>query len=380
MRSTLLHRAAAVLTGLGLVTGWSGFAATPAQAARYSVSVRASDATVTACEGVNLTGRVSPRPSRRTVTVQERLVGQSRWTTVATVKTTKQGRYRTTVVPASAGDRYYRVRTPKHGKRKAGYSRQLFVRVGEQVGDLRACAASSALAGGGSTTITGVGVGSATRVTFTPQLDGDQLAAGFTSMPAVEAEFAVIDDHTLTVRVPAGLGGANLITASAPGATITANFTYKRTWRSPTAFEASVLSELNQRRAKAEVCNGRTLPKVHPLRWDGGLGDLALSHSRDLVTRQQIYQGLDHVTAGTRSVSTRFALAGVTGAYGEVLALSPRGYTAAQVVNQWMKSTTGHCESVMSAAWTKAGVGVAAGVWLSDVGAQDSNVSNVDFQ
>jgi len=41
-----------------------------------------------------------------------------------------------------------------------------------------------------------------------------------------------------------------------------------------------------------------------------------------------------------------------------------------------MNSTDGHCESVMDGRWTRAGVGVAAGVW----GTQDSIWTNLDLR
>lgn len=380
MRKTLLRRIAALLTGVGLAVAGLALAVAPAQAASFSVSIAASDGSVRACEGVNLTGTVSPRPSGHTVYVQEQRVGQTAWTTVAKVSTTSGGDYRTTVVPATAGDRYYRIYKPGQGHRKAGHSRQILVAVAPQTGDARVCTASSSLSAGGTTTITGTGAGAATGVTFTPQADAGDLAAGFTALPAIPATFVAVAADTVKVTVPPGLGGSTLVTVATPTGDLTATFVYKRTWRSPTSFENAVLAQLNKRRAHRRTCDGKSMPAVAPLTWDGGLSDLALSHSRDLAARQDVYQGLSHVTYGTSDVSVRFRRAGVTGGFGEILALSPESYSASQVVGQWIASTTGHCESVMNKGWTKAGVGVAPGVWQTTYGPQRSIFSNVDFQ
>ena len=121
------------------------------------------------------------------------------------------------------------------------------------------------------------------------------------------------------------------------------------------------------------------MPATHPVSWDGRLSDLALSHTSDLAARQDLYQGLSHTTYGTASFANRFQL-GVTGAYGEILALSPKDRTASAIVDQWMNSVAGHCEVLMKSTWTKAGVGVAGGVWQTTYGPQESIFSDVDFQ
>ena len=140
---------------------------------------------------------------------------------------------------------------------------------------------------------------------------------------------------------------------------------------------------MNQRRASSRRPatrrrDRRWLPRPGEL--GGRLSDLALSHSRDLAARQDLYQGLSHTTYGTASFTNRFQLAGVTGAYGEILALSPKDRTASAIVDQWMNSVTGHCEVLMKSTWTKAGVGVASGVWQTTYGPQESIFSDVDFQ
>ena len=376
MSKRILRLLASVAVSLALATGALTLATVPAHAASFGVSLSVSDSSVTRCEGVNLIGKVTPKPSSRTVYVQERLLGTSTWRTVAKVSTTSYGNFRTTVVPTDAGSRHYRVYKPKAGKRKAGYSKQFLVEVLPQSGTVAVCSASSRLAGGGTVTISGTGLRDASQVTFTPRVEAGQLAAGFSQMPAVAATFTVIDDATLRVVVPPGLGGTSTLTVTTPVGQVTTGFVYKKTWRSPTTFEQQVLDELNKRRAKARTCRGKSMPKAGALGWDGTLSDLALSHGRDLATRQDVYPPLDHVTYGTRQFRDRFDLAGISGGFGEILALSPSGSSAKAVVDQWMSSTTGHCESVMSRSWKKAGVGVASGKW----GAQPSIWTNVDFQ
>jgi uncharacterized protein YkwD len=383
MQSTPLRRVAGLVAGLGLVTGSLTLAVVPAQAASFGVSVSASGTSVVVCEGVNLTGKVSPRPASHTVYVQQLLAGDTTWHTVAKLATTSSGAYRTTVYADAPGDRSYRVYKPRSGARKAGYSAAVPVHVTAQTGDVTLCSASSGLAGGARITVTGAGLALATSVTFTPQVPADQLAPGFTALPAVPATFEVTGD-TLTVTVPPNLGGTSVVTVTTPARSFQADFRYRSTWRSPTSYESKVLSEINKRRATSRTCRTGTrttrMKATHPVRWDGRLSDLALSHSRDLAARQDVYDGLSHVTWGTKAFSSRFELAGVTGGYGEVLALSAAGSTASRVVDQWIRSTSGHCELVMSSHWTRAGVGRADGFWQNTNGPQDSIFSNVDFQ
>ncbi|MCA0307141.1 MAG: CAP domain-containing protein [Actinobacteria bacterium] len=383
MHTTLLRRGSALLAGLALAAGVLGVA-TPARAASFSVSLTASDTTVVECEGVNLVGKVSPRPASHTIRVQQLMVGQTTWTTVATLSTTSAGNYRTTVRPDGPGDRYYRVYKPRSSTRKAGYSAKVLVHVTPQTGDVHACAASSPLAGGGTIEVTGSGLAATTAVTVTPQVPDGLRAGGFSAMPALAARFTVVDDTRVSVTMPANLAGTSVLSLTIGAGVLTTTVEYKRTWRSATSFEARILSEINKRRARTQTCRGdgtaKTMKAVPALHWNGGLSDLALAHSRDLAARQDVYDGLDHVTHGTTGFSARFQLAGVSGAFGEVLALSPKDYTASQVVSQWMSSTTGHCESVMSRTWTRAGVGVAGGVWDTGSSLQDSIFSNVDFE
>lgn len=386
MRDTLLRRLAALVTGVSLAVAGLTLATVPAQAASFKVTVAVSDTSVTVGEAITVTGRITPKPSSRYVYLQQRNVGAKSWRTVRKIKTAKSGSYRTTVTPGDATDRYYRVYKPKQGGRKAGYSAVVQVVVDPKPVSSRTTRiagispASGPLAGGTTVTISGTGLSGTTKVTFTPQVSAAQTSDGSGILPELPGTVTVVDDSTLRVTTPASLGGANTVKVYAPTATLVTTFAYATASRLPSTFEQQVLGELNARRATSQTCNGKAMPAVGPLGWAGGLSDLALSHSRDLAARQDVYRGLSHVTYGTRDFTVRFHRAGVTGGFGEILALSPENYSASQVVDQWMTSTTGHCESVMNKGWTKAGVGVAPGVWQTSYGPQRSTFSNVDFQ
>ena len=388
MRSMLLRHAAALLAGFGLVAGSLGVAAAPAQAATFSVSLSASATHVTVGQKVTLTGKVSPRPGRRCVKVQLRYVGSTAWHTIKKVRTNRAGRFTVKVTASDENDRYYRIYKPKQRSRKAGRSAAVQVIVDPVVitpatlGGITP--GTSPLAGGATLTVTGTGLSGTDTVTFTPQVARSDTRDGTGILPELRGTVSVIDDTTLSVRTPASLGGENVVKIYTPSGTLTTSVTYAGTTREPTSFEQQVLDEINARRAAPQTCHendaNNKMPAVAPVAWDGKLSDLALSHSRDLAARQDVYKGLSHVTWDTKDFTTRFRLAGVSGGYGEVLALSPSGYSAAQVVAQWMQSTGGHCESVMNEGWTKAGVGVAGEVGFDGSFDRDSIFSNVDFQ
>lgn len=388
MHSKLLRHAAALLAGFGLVAGLLGAAAAPAQAASFGVTISASATQVSVGQSVTLAGKVSPRPATRYVYLQRRYVGSTAWHTVKKVRTTRAGYYHVTVTPGNDDDRYYRIYKPKQRSRKAGRSAavELIVdRVATTPATLEGITpGNSPLSGGVTLTISGTGLAGTSTVTFTPRVERSATKDGTGILPELRGTVTAVDDTTLTVRTPASLGGENLVKVYTPSGTLTSTVSYAAGNRGLTGFEQQVLDELNARRAVAQTCteNGRTtsMPAVAPVAWDGALSDLALSHSADLAARQDVYQGITHTTYGTASWTTRFQLAGVTGGYGEILALSPSASSAAEVVGQWMKSTAGHCTSVMNPNWTKAGVGVSTGAWQTSGGVQDSIFSNVDFQ
>ncbi|MCA0294707.1 MAG: CAP domain-containing protein [Actinobacteria bacterium] len=385
MHSTLLRSTAALVTAFGLIAGLLVLTAAPAQAASFRVSVDASATTVAAGGTVTFTGTVSPRPSSRYVYLQRRMVGSTKWKTVKKIHTTRAGGYRVTVGTSSDADRYYRIYKPKQGSRKAGYSTGVQVIVDRVVVGAAASLTShypttGALSGGTELTLTGSGLAGTTQVTFTPQVAASDTADGSGVLPELPGTVVSADDQTVVVTTPASLGGPSLVKVYTGSNTLTTTFTYAAMPRDLEPFEQAVLDEINARRAEAQTCDGQKMPPVEPLTSDGTLADLALSHSRDLAARQSVYKGISHQTYLTRSVGTRFALAGMTSGWGEILALSPESYEASDVVDQWINSRSGHCEALMSDQWTTAGVGVATGRWEYRTGSfQDSLFSNVDF-
>jgi len=391
MHATLLRRGAALLTSFALAAGLLTLTAAPAQAARYGVTIAIADTAAVVGDTITITGKVSPKPSSRWVYLQRRFVGALGWKTIKKAHTTRSGAFRIDVGTGDERDRYYRVYKPKKGSRKAGYSAAIQAIVDPVLapGAVRATLVgltptSGPLAGGTELTLTGTGFDASTTVTFTPLVTAAQTADGSGIMPELPGRVTFVDSGTLTVLTPASLGGANLVKVYAPSTTLTTTYTYAMSSREPDAFEQAVVEQINLRRASPQTCTVNGEPKkmgpVPPVVIDGALSDLALSHSRDLAARQDDYHGLSHSTYGTAEFSTRFALAGVTGWFGEILAISSLNSKPSDVVDQWMASG-GHCESVMNGNWTKAGVGVLTGVWVRNDGTSfDSLFSNVDFQ
>ena len=368
MRRRMLRHLTAFTTGLALVLGLVAIGTVPAHAAPFRVTISASLTTVLETGTVTFTGRVSPKPSSRTLYLQRRYSGSSKWTNVKKFSAGSDGSYTVTTGFGDARDRYFRVYKPKSSKRKAGRSVSMKIVVNSP---------AEPLAGGKKVRLVVAGVTGATRVTVTPRVPADYIdtAVGLAELPAA---FTVIDDTTIDVTPPASLGGSNLVKIYTPSGTVETSLLYGRTSRSGSAFEKAVFDQVNLRRSKKQTCSGKSMPAVGKVSWDGQLSDLALSHANDLATRQGlVYDGLDHVTHGLKAFHHRFYAAGyTTGGSSENLAVSPKSYSASLVVTQWMKSTSGHCESVMNKNWKKAGLGVSRGTWKS----QDSIFSNLDFR
>lgn len=369
MRRRVLERLTAALTGLALATGFLVVAAVPAEAAAFAVTITASASTVTVGARVTIKGAVSPKPSSRTLYLQRRYVDSAGWTTVKKFYATSTGRYSVTTGFGNDRDRYYRVYKPRTATRKAGFSSAVQVVVnlpatGDPATLTSVSPGTEPLSGGLAVTITGTGLAGTTRVTVTPQVLGSQTRDGTGILPELPATFEVVDAGTLRVTPPASLGGVNLVKVYTPGATLTGTIGYARAPGNPSEFEREVLEQVNLRRGTEQVCRGVAMPAVAQLGWDGELADLARSHARDLAVRfDGAYGGaLAHETFGLKSFASRFELAGYgSGGYGENLALTSAGFSAAGVVSLWMHSPDGHCESVMSPGWTRAGLGVAAG-------------------
>ena len=355
MRRRLLRHLTAFVTGLALATGLIAVTTVPAQAASYGVTISASPTTILETGTVTFTGKVSPKPASRTLYLQRRYPGSTTWATVKKFTAATDGSYSVKTGFGDARDRYFRVYKPKSSTRKAGHSASVKIVVDSP---------PEPLSGGKTVRLVVAGVTGATSVTVTPRVPADYIdtVVGLSELPAA---FTVIDDNTIDVTPPASLGGSNLVTIYTPSGTVETSLLFGRTSRAGSAFEKAVFDQINLRRSKKETCRGKSMPAVGKVAWDGQLSDLALSHANDLAARQgTAYDGLDHVTHGLKAFYYRFFAAGyVSGGSSENLALSPHGYTASQVVTQWMKSTSGHCESVMNRSWKKAGIGVASGDW-----------------
>lgn len=382
MRKRLPRRLAAIATSIALAAGALQLTTVPAYAASFKVSVKASATKVVVGKKATFTGKVSPKPSSRTLYLQRRYVGSSTWKNIKKFRAAKSGSFKVTTGFGNDTDRYYRIYKPKQGSRKAGYSKAVQVIVDPKGSVAKPPSGTikpttGPLSGGQRATISGTGLTGTTKVTFTPQVSPARTKDNSGMLPEVAATaLKVVDDRTVEFTTPASLGGENLVKVYTPNGTLTTKYSYVATAREPSGFEQQVLDELNARRSEAQTCSGKAMPAVAAISWDGRLGDVALSHSKDQATRRSLYPTLTHDTYGTKQFRDRLDLAGVSAPFGEILALSPASYSAKSVVDQWMGSKSGHCESVMNKSWKKAGVGVASGLW----GSQQSIWSNVDFQ
>ncbi len=381
MRRRLFHHLAVFVTGLALITGLTTVATVPAQAASFSVSMSASATTVVVGKTVTFSGKVSPKPSSRTLYLQRRYVGSSTWTSVKKFTAASSGSYTVSTGFSTDRDGDFRVYKPKSSSRKSGYAKAVRVFVDPKPSVISASLTSVStavepLSGGVVLTVTGTHLTGTSKVTVTPRVARSYTSKGDGVFPALKASFTVTSDKALRVTPPASLAGTNVVTVYTPTQTVTTTITYAKATRTASTFEKQVLEQLNVRRSTTQTCRGKSMRAVGALTWDGAFADLALSHAKDLAARQGAgYDGLSHTTYGLKTWSERFVIAGYSSGFSEDLALSPAGFSASQVVQQWMTSTSGHCESVMDGRWTKAGVGVASGLW----GKQSSIFTNLDL-
>jgi uncharacterized protein YkwD len=143
------------------------------------------------------------------------------------------------------------------------------------------------------------------------------------------------------------------------------------TWPSGwAAFESSVLTLVNDKRAAGATCGTTAYPAVAALALNADLQEAARCHSLDMATNNF----MSHTGSNGSSPGQRIQAAGYTATtWGENVAA---GYTtAANVVNGWMGST-GHCQNIMNGSFKKLGVGYAYNqaaqydhYWTQDFGA-----------
>mgnify|MGYP002633666805 CR=1 FL=1 len=118
--------------------------------------------------------------------------------------------------------------------------------------------------------------------------------------------------------------------------------------------EDQMLDEVNARRAAGATCNGVALPAVPDLTSNALLRCAARRHAVDLGSRDYF----DHVSPEGTAPADRVDDAGYD--WSRVAENLAAGMSSASVaVEGLIQSTTGHCENIMDADVTEAGMGSA---------------------
>jgi uncharacterized protein YkwD len=116
--------------------------------------------------------------------------------------------------------------------------------------------------------------------------------------------------------------------------------------------EVEVLALVNAERARGASCAGTSMPPQPAVTMDAALVCAARVHSWDMSTQGYF----DHTGLDGSSPWDRFEKAGYTwSAAGENIAVGQG--SPAEVMQSWMASTSGHCDSIMSGDFTQIGVG-----------------------
>lgn len=181
--------------------------------------------------------------------------------------------------------------------------------------------------------------------------------------PTISAKVTGSSDTTVTLSIPAGLGGKHVVTISNSAGTATTEYTYVTTNRSLTAFEQQVIDEVNARRTApgGQICGSSARSAVPALPVNPKLNDLAQSHANDLGYRWETDYGSKaaHPTAGTTSSSVRYRAAGFkTNPLLENWANAGASWTAKELVDSWMASSS-HCDTIMD----DLAIGFGLGTW-----------------
>lgn len=124
-------------------------------------------------------------------------------------------------------------------------------------------------------------------------------------------------------------------------------------WR---AKEQAVLDQLNAIRAAGIQCATGNLQPVPPLTMNPQLRCSARKHSKDMA--QNGY--FSHVNQQGREHWDRMRDAGYDWHYSSENIAAGRP-TAAATMDQWIQSTTGHCEALLDPKYTEIGIGYYAG-------------------
>lgn len=234
--------------------------------------------------------------------------------------------------------------------------------------------ASGSMTGGETISIFGANLADVTKVTFTPTVKPEWTTSGDGSMPAVPAvKTTVVSDSQVDVVVPPGLGGAETLTVVSPNGKASSAYTYVRIARDASEVESAFVNRVNELRAQGYDCGGAETPAAPALAWDGELADFSMSHSVDVLQRNDLYPAYTdlHLYPGLSQWSYRLPLAGL-GSTGEVLQrsiatsstkLEPRQLTAqdgTDAADIFMMQSVGHCKILMNPYAHYVGAGITA--------------------
>ncbi len=113
----------------------------------------------------------------------------------------------------------------------------------------------------------------------------------------------------------------------------------------PSGDNAQFLAQVNALRKSGCTCgDGQRMPAVSPLQWNSKLESAARRHARDMAKNDHF----DHTGTDRSTMDGRVADAGYRWrTVAENIAVSSRAIP--EVVEQWRKSTHGHCQNMMAA-------------------------------
>src|SRR5262245_7335001 len=118
--------------------------------------------------------------------------------------------------------------------------------------------------------------------------------------------------------------------------------------------ECQVFELVNQVRAQGTICSGTPRAPVPPLSMNAALRQSARAHAQDMAANDYF----SHTSLDGRSLSDRMAAAGYRFSNaGENIAAGSD--TAEGALQQWLDSTQGHCDNIMSSKYVDIGVGYA---------------------
>jgi uncharacterized protein YkwD len=115
----------------------------------------------------------------------------------------------------------------------------------------------------------------------------------------------------------------------------------------------AMLSAVNDARTTPTTCRGTEYPAQPPLEWSDSLATIAMQHSMDMAAQGYF----SHTSADGTSFGDRVFPYWNGTRIGENIAASSNDRSYSDVVDMWLGSSSGHCEAIMSADWTHAGIG-----------------------